>query len=346
MIIRAGHLIAGFSFISALSAPAAVNRLSIPVDAKRSLEFVMPAGWRHEIEKKPGDALLTVQLVPSAAPTSGGVLVTPIGPAVSGGPALSSEALRARIESDAGELGPSATPVITALTGAAGFWFTHRDPSAPREVGDFEYMTRVHVGVADVDVTGMVLAHEEQSPLRQACLDMLASAKLVTGAAPTLPVSVAAPGASWSLRFDLPLAFGVTSVQATKVAGGVAVEGGSPDGWKLTAFVEPNPSGKTAVLWRDGMAEHVRGMPAQIAAAGGPEAGKGVKLTDVRTSENGESAQLMYVLSEPGGKNFRSWNIVMVRETKWIDIHLSRGPSDVADQATFDAIAKSVRFAD
>lgn len=318
--------------VAAVSAQAA-DPLLLPLHGHGSLAIAVPEGWRWEIQQPPGRLPATLVFAPAQGAEAGQVLLTALW-SPDGSDISSKETLAAAIGGIVSRLPPDPPPKPLPLEGAPGYWCTTRDPAAPREPGDYPYMTSVVAGVGTLQVACTVLANAEDSALRSEAFAMLASLRAVKEEAKTMPVALTLPGGGSTLRLEVPASFAIAPPKPSEDGRSAKIQAGDGDQWQLTVFFEPLPAGRTSVSLRD----------EAVAAARTSTASLGTRIKRLETWEEGDRAFLEQVIAAGGATFMRSWNLVTVHGGGWIDVHLSSSPGSPGDRAVFDAMARSVRF--
>jgi hypothetical protein len=207
-----------------------------------------------------------------------------------------------------------------------------REPTAQ----NFKYGIQGHLVTGRLFATFSVFTNLPSGAERDRALEIVRAAWHEPTTMPVLDnkgtVSLALPDRAWRLLVDLP-GFAFEPRQSLPAQQGVRLAGSNAStGMNVTAFLQAAVRGRTAVDYREQVWARIQPT--------GP-------FTDVRRSERDGMALLERTFPGPAGLRIdqRHVNAHVVRDGVWLDVHLSKPRYTTADDALFDAIIRTVRFA-
>jgi hypothetical protein len=307
-----------------------------------ALIFDVPAAWK--VSASQASERTTIRFDPPAGQDFA-VIVTPIFPGTSTGEPLSLPKIRQGVEAARNAAkGGKPDPVRELSAGPVdGYYYATTDPKSKGKPGDWRYVTMGSALFEDLVLAFTILSNDPQQPEAAATFEMFRTLKrepaspAAPGAAQTSErqeIKVALPDKAWALVLDLP-GFRVEEQGVRPDQTGAMMQAKNDQtGLMASAFVERE---KTI----DSLEECKKKYWGK--SSGGP-----LRKTEVHEVTQGEMIAVHYMIPEFQGIAARQKNVnaYLYREGTCIDVHLSKVRYEPEDEALFDAVLGSVRFAD
>ena len=217
-----------------------------------------------------------------------------------------------------------------------GFYVSVTDRRvAQPTAGDFKYGIQGQLVTGRVFATFSIFTNLASGPEREQALEMVRAAWHEPSAMPVPDnggtVSLALPDRAWRLLIDLP---GFTFGPKQSLPARARLAGANAStAMNLSVFLEAAAPGRTAVDYREQLWARTKST--------GP-------FIDVRRSERDGMALLERTFPGAAGVRIdqRHVNALVVRDGVWLDVHLSKPRYTPQDDPLFEAIIRTVRFAD
>lgn len=318
-----------------LMAGEATKPSRIRMPGHGALVLNVPVTWKVSAVRPAGDLPPTIHFDPAAAGDFS-VQITPVWRASAAPEPPDSSKLKKMVELARDEIVAQSTtrdvPVRELSAGPVnGYYFSAIDKKSKGKPGDWRYLTQGSALFEDLVLAFTVLSNDPQQPEAAATFEMF---KTLQREPESPEVKVALPDKSWALVLDLP-GFELHGSEVRPDGSGAMMEGSNrKSGLVASAYIERE--------------EKIDSLEACKKKYWGKSSGGPLAKTDVREVTKPDMIAVHYMVPEFGGLQVRQQNInaYLYRDGTCIDIHLSKAQYTPEDEALFDAVLASVRFAD